>query len=97
MPLPIIGSILSIGEKLIDKLIPDPEQKANALLKLKELEQSGIAHRLAARHLRRDRQRCTGGDKRAEHGDLLVKGGGQEGKVVGDPHSSSPHILTVLL
>jgi hypothetical protein len=41
MPLPIIGSILSLGEKLIDKLIPDPVQKAAALLELKKLEQSG--------------------------------------------------------
>jgi len=41
MGLPIIGSILALGEKLIDKLIPDPKQKADALLKLAELEQSG--------------------------------------------------------
>lgn len=41
MAIPIIGSILEIGEKLIDKLIPDPKLKAEALLKLKELEQSG--------------------------------------------------------
>lgn len=41
MALPIIGSILDIGNKLIDKLIPDPKQKAEALLKLQELEQSG--------------------------------------------------------
>lgn len=41
MPLPIIGQVLDIGEKLIDKLIPDPKQKADALLKLKELEQNG--------------------------------------------------------
>ena len=36
-----ISGLLSIGEKLIDKLIPDPKQKADALLKLKEMEQSG--------------------------------------------------------
>jgi hypothetical protein len=41
MPIPIIDGVLSIGEKLIDKLIPDPKAKADALLKLKELEQSG--------------------------------------------------------
>ncbi len=41
MPLPILGSILSIGEKLVDKLIPDPKAKAEALQKLTELEQSG--------------------------------------------------------
>lgn len=41
MALPLIGSILSLGEKLIDKLIPDPKQKADALLELAKLEQSG--------------------------------------------------------
>lgn len=41
MAIPILDSVLSIGEKLVDKLIPDPEQKAEALLKLKELEQAG--------------------------------------------------------
>jgi hypothetical protein len=41
MPLPIIDSILRIGEKLIEKLIPDPKLKADALQKLAELEQSG--------------------------------------------------------
>jgi|SRR6185369_1006039 len=41
MGVPVIDSILGIGEKLIDKLIPDPKQKADAILKLKELEQSG--------------------------------------------------------
>jgi hypothetical protein len=41
MAIPIIDGILSIGEKLIDKLIPDPKQKADALMKLRELEQSG--------------------------------------------------------
>ena len=41
MALPIIGSILDLGTKLIDKLIPDPKAKAEALLKLQELEQSG--------------------------------------------------------
>lgn len=41
MGLDPISSILGIGEKLIDKLLPDPKQKADALLKLKELEQNG--------------------------------------------------------
>jgi hypothetical protein len=41
MSIPILGSILSIGEKLIEKLIPDPKQKAEALQKLAELEQAG--------------------------------------------------------
>lgn len=36
-----LGSIFSVGTKLIDKLIPDPEQKATAQLKLLQLQQSG--------------------------------------------------------
>jgi hypothetical protein len=36
-----ISAVLGIGEKLIDKLLPDPKQKAEALLKLREMEQTG--------------------------------------------------------
>lgn len=39
-PLTISG-ILGIGGKLIDKLFPDPEQKARAQLELLKMEQSG--------------------------------------------------------
>ena len=39
-PLTISG-ILGIGGKLIDKLFPDPEQKAKAQLELLKMEQSG--------------------------------------------------------
>ena len=41
MALPVIGALLSIGARLIDKLIPDPQAKQAALIKLAELEQSG--------------------------------------------------------
>ena len=41
MALPIIDSVLGIGKDLIERLIPDPKQKAEALLKLEELKQSG--------------------------------------------------------
>jgi len=37
----ILDAVLGVAEKLIDKLIPDPKQKADAILRLKELEQSG--------------------------------------------------------
>lgn len=37
----MIGVILGLAEKLIDKLIPDPKQKAEALQTLKAMEQSG--------------------------------------------------------
>lgn len=36
-----ISSIFSIGTKLIDKLFPDPEQKAKAQLELLRMQQSG--------------------------------------------------------
>lgn len=36
-----IGSIFSIGGKIIDKLFPDPEQKAKAQLELLAMQQSG--------------------------------------------------------
>lgn len=36
-----IGGIFNIGGKLIDKLFPDPEQKARAQLELLKLQQSG--------------------------------------------------------
>lgn len=36
-----LGSIFSIGGKLIDKLFPDPEAKAAAQLKLAQLAQDG--------------------------------------------------------
>ena len=36
-----LDSVLSIGSKLIDKLIPDPEQKAKAQLELTKLAQEG--------------------------------------------------------
>ena len=40
-----IDTILSIGEKIIDRVLPDPEQKAKAQLDLQELAQKGeLAH-----------------------------------------------------
>lgn len=43
----ILESLLGIGGKLIDKLIPDPAQKAEAQLKLTELAQSGELAKIA--------------------------------------------------
>jgi len=40
--------IVGIGAKLIDKLIPDPKAKAEAMLKLKELEQAGALAQMNA-------------------------------------------------
>ena len=36
-----LGAILDIGSKLIDKLFPDPEQKAKAQLELLQMQQNG--------------------------------------------------------
>lgn len=41
MALDPLTGILDIGGKLIDKLIPDPEQKAKAQLQLLQLQQTG--------------------------------------------------------
>lgn len=45
--IPVIDSILSIGSKLIDKLIPDPEQKAKAQLELARMAQEGELAKMA--------------------------------------------------
>lgn len=36
-----LGGIFSIGTKLIDKIFPDPEQKAKAQIELLKMQQSG--------------------------------------------------------
>lgn len=46
MALPILG-ILEIGARLLDKFIPDPQAKAEAQLKLLEMQQSGELQALA--------------------------------------------------
>lgn len=40
-PISAIGSVVAIGSKLIDKLFPDPTEKAKAQLELLRLQQSG--------------------------------------------------------
>ncbi len=48
MDLTGLGSLFDFGGKLIDKLLPDPVQKAQALLELEKLHQSGDLAKLAA-------------------------------------------------
>jgi hypothetical protein len=43
-----LAALLSFGEKVIDKVIPDPEAKAQALLELKKLEKDGRLDELQA-------------------------------------------------
>jgi len=47
MPLPLIGSILDLAGKVIERVIPDPAAKAAAIQKLAELEQSGELQAMA--------------------------------------------------
>jgi hypothetical protein len=42
-----LDSLLNIGGKLIDKLIPDPEQKAKAQLELQKMAQEGELAKMA--------------------------------------------------
>jgi hypothetical protein len=41
MALPFLGTIIETGLKILDKVIPDPKAKAEAQLKLLELQQAG--------------------------------------------------------
>jgi len=43
----VVDSLLSIGNKLIDKLIPNPEDKAKAQLELAKLAQEGELAKMA--------------------------------------------------
>lgn len=43
----VLDSVLSIGNKLIDKLIPNPEDKAKAQLELAKLAQDGELAKMA--------------------------------------------------
>lgn len=43
-----IGGLFNIGTKLIDRLIPDPEQKAKAQLELLKMQQDGTLAQLKA-------------------------------------------------
>jgi hypothetical protein len=43
-----LAALLSVGEKVINRVIPDPEAKAQALLELKKLEKDGRLDELQA-------------------------------------------------
>ncbi len=49
MGIPVIDGILDIGEKLIDKLIPDPQAAAKKKIELKQLAQNGSLKELEHR------------------------------------------------
>ena len=56
-----LGAIMSIGEKVLDKVLPDPEAKAKAMAELKKVEQEGRLAELNADNI--EAQELT---KRAE-------------------------------
>ena len=43
-----LAALLSFGEKVIDKVIPDPQAKAQAMIELKKLEKEGRLDELQA-------------------------------------------------
>lgn len=44
----MLAALLGVAEKVIDKVFPDPVKKAEAMLRLRELEQSGDLAVIAA-------------------------------------------------
>jgi len=48
MAIPILGTLIETGLKIIDKVIPDPAAKAAAQLKMMELQQAGEFKQLEA-------------------------------------------------
>jgi hypothetical protein len=48
VPIPLIGTILEAGLKVIDKVIPDPQAKAAAQLELLKLQQQGEFRQIEA-------------------------------------------------
>ena len=46
----LITGLLPVAEKVLDKIIPDPEAKAKAILELQKLEQSGELQKIEAEH-----------------------------------------------
>lgn len=47
---PLVAGLFSVGEKLIDRLFPNPEDKAKAQVALLQLEQEGELQRMAHRY-----------------------------------------------
>ncbi len=70
---PITGA-LDLGSKLVDRLLPDPHQKAQAMLQLMQLKQSGeLAHLTADTDLARAQVEVNKAE--AASASLFVAGG----------------------
>ena len=55
--LQLLTGLLPIGEKLVERLIPDPAARAKAMQKLKDMEQKGELAKLEAEYADRDSAR----------------------------------------
>ena len=55
--LQLLTGLLPIGEKLVERLIPDPAARAKAMQELKDLEQKGELAKLEAEYADRDSAR----------------------------------------
>ena len=53
----LIGSLLPLGEKLVERLIPDKEARARAMLELKSMEADGRLKELEAQFADKDSAR----------------------------------------
>lgn len=80
-----VSTIIDVGGRLIDKLFPDPKQKAEATLKLLELQQSGdlavIAGQVAINKLEAESTSNFRGGWRPAVGWLCVFGIGMQAVV----------------
>ena len=55
--LQLLTGLLPIGEKLVERLIPDPTARAKAMKELKSMEQKGELAKLEAEYADRDSAR----------------------------------------
>lgn len=73
IPIPIVDSLLNLGGKLLERIIPDPLARANAQLELVKLHQTGeLAHLAAQTDLAKGQLAIN--EKEAAHASLFVSG-----------------------
>lgn len=70
----ILESLLGIGGKLIDKLIPDPAQKAEAQLKLAQMAQDGELAKMANETKLKELELVDGQSAHKEQQDTIKNG-----------------------
>lgn len=71
--LPLIGTLLEAGFKVLDKVIPDPAAKAQAQLELLKLQQEGMFKELEA-DLERSKQQTDTNLEEAKSRNIFVAG-----------------------